>query len=126
MSKPLAKAFNCPTEFALSVLGGKWKTILLAYLSERPCSYAELRRLVPKLSDKVLSERLRDLERSGLIVRDTQRGTSRRRTYQLTPRGRSLEPVLRNLYAWGEEHAAAFRVEVGTPLHKLDGSPCAA
>jgi len=39
MTKPLATKFNCPTEFALAVLGGKWKTIILAYLSERPCHY---------------------------------------------------------------------------------------
>ncbi len=42
MSKLLPTQFNCPTEFALTVLGGKWKTIILAYLSERPCHYGEL------------------------------------------------------------------------------------
>jgi DNA-binding HxlR family transcriptional regulator len=60
MTKPLPKTFNCPTEFALTVLGGKWKTIILAYLSERPCHYSELRQLLSGLSDKVLTERLKD------------------------------------------------------------------
>ena len=64
MTRPLATRFNCPTEFALTVLGGKWKTIILAYLSERPCHYGELRQLLPGLSDKVLTERLKDLQQS--------------------------------------------------------------
>ena len=61
MRKRLAKYFHCPTEFTLAVLDGKWKTVILSYLKERPCRYAELRRLVPSLSDKMLTERLSDL-----------------------------------------------------------------
>jgi DNA-binding HxlR family transcriptional regulator len=124
MTKPLAKTFNCPTEFALTVLGGKWKTIILAYLSERPCRYAELRQLLPKLSDKVLTERLKDLERSGLVARSKSAAANARHTYVLTSRGASLAPVLRDLYAWGDQHALSFGVNVGNPLSKLDGTPC--
>lgn len=121
MSRPLARRYNCPTEFALSVLGGKWKTIILAYLSERPCHYAELRQLLPGLSDKVLSERLHDLVAAGLVARG--QGT-RRRPYALTARGATLTPILKDLYAWGSRHARTFGVEVGNPLQRLDGSDC--
>jgi DNA-binding HxlR family transcriptional regulator len=124
MTRPLATRFNCPTEFALTVLGGKWKTIILAYLSERPCYYSELRQLLPGLSDKVLTERLTDLRRSGLIARGKRSTSSARPPYVLTTRGATLAPVLRHLYAWGDRHAAAFGVRVGNPLRKLDGSDC--
>lgn len=124
MTKPLATRFNCPTEFALTVLGGKWKTIILAYLSERPCHYGELRQLLPTLSDKVLTERLKDLQQSGLVARGESTATRMRRPYVLTSRGATLTPILTDLYVWGTTHAASFKVNVGNPLRRLDGSNC--
>jgi len=118
MSKRLPTYFHCPTEFTLAVLGGKWKTVILSYLKERPCRYAELRRLVPRLSDKVLSER-RDLRRSGLVARQEPTGT-RTHTYLLTERGRSLSELLQQLYAWGLKNSGSFGVRVGAPLEQLD------
>jgi DNA-binding HxlR family transcriptional regulator len=125
MTRPLANRFNCPTEFALAVLGGKWKTIIIAYLSERPCHYGELRQLLPGLSDKVLTERLQDLQRSGLVTRGKSAMSKSRRSYVLTARGATLRPILTDLYRWGSKHAGSFGVEVGNPLQKLDGTPCA-
>jgi DNA-binding HxlR family transcriptional regulator len=125
MTRPLASRFNCPTEFALTVLGGKWKTIIIAYLSERPCHYGELRQLLPGLSDKVLTERLQDLQRSGLVTRGKSAMSKSRRSYVLTARGATLRPILTDLYRWGSKHAGSFGVEVGNPLQKLDGTPCA-
>jgi|SRR5450631_3078102 len=124
MTRPLAATFNCPTEFALTVLGGKWKTIILAYLTERPCHYGELRQLLPGLSDKVLTERLKDLQSSGLVSRANKSSSKTRAPYVLTPRGVTLRPVLMDLYAWGNKHANSFGVNVGNPLKKLDGSNC--
>jgi DNA-binding HxlR family transcriptional regulator len=124
MTKPLPKTFNCPTEFALTVLGGKWKTIILAYLSERPCHYGELRQLLSGLSDKVLTERLRDLQQSGLVTRGKSTASKARRPYVLTALGATLTPILTDLYAWGTRHAASFEVHVGNPLQRLDGSDC--
>ena len=119
MGKKLPAYFHCPTEFTLTVLGGKWKTVILSYLKERPCRYAELRRLVPRLSDKVLSERLRDLTKSGLVARREATGT-RAQTYFLTEKGRSLSELLQHLYAWGSENSDSFGVQVGAPLEQLD------
>jgi DNA-binding HxlR family transcriptional regulator len=124
MTRPLPSKFNCPTEFALTVLGGKWKTIILAYLSERPCHYGELRQLLPGLSDKVLTERLRDLQQSGLVARSKLSVSKSRAPYELTARGATLTPILTDLYLWGSRHAATFGVHVGNPLQRLDGSDC--
>lgn len=119
MAKRLPNYFHCPTEFTLAVLDGKWKTVILSYLKERPCRYAELRKLVPRLSDKVLTERLRDLTKSGLVVRQGV-AKSRIGTYSLTERGRSLSDLLQHLYSWGLQNSISFGVRVGEPLRELD------
>ena len=122
MRKRLAKYFHCPTEFTLAVLDGKWKTVILSYLKERPCRYAELRRLVPGLSDKMLTERLRDLTRAGLVVRRPAGKSSLTHRYALTEKAASLNAVLQHLYAWGVENADQFGVRVGQPLQELDAT----
>jgi len=126
MGKRLATYFHCPTEFTLAVLDGKWKTVILSYLKERPCRYAELRRLVPSLSDKMLTERLRDLTTAGLVERRPAGKFALTHTYALTEKGSSLTAVLQHLYAWGVENADQFGVRVGQPLQELDATGTAA
>ena len=118
MTNRLAKSFNCSTEFTLQVLGGKWKTVILCHLSVGPLRYAELRKLMPALSDKVLTQRLHELTDAGLIAR-TRSTNGQAETYALAAKGRSLSSVLKQLYDWGEAHAAAFGVTVGHPLRDL-------
>jgi len=118
MSNRLAKTFNCSTEFTLQLLGGKWKTVILCYLSVGPRRYTELRRLMPALSDKVLTQRLRELVDVGLVARE-RTGNGQPETYALAAKGRSLKAVLTALYHWGETNAAAFGVRVGHPLRDL-------
>ena len=118
MSKRLAKVFNCSTEFTLQVLGGKWKTVILCHLTLGPLRYNELRKLMPALSDKVLTQRLRELVDAGLVARQkAARGQTE--SYALATKGRSLSGVLKQLYDWGETHAATFGVRVGHPLRDL-------
>ena len=119
MRKRLPKAFNCPTEFTLQVLGGKWKTVILSYLKERPLRYGELREIIPSLSEKMLTQRLHDLVDAGLVARrrlDGKRGEA----YVLTARGKSLSVVLTQIYRWGKAHATAYGVDVGEPLTELE------
>jgi DNA-binding HxlR family transcriptional regulator len=116
LPKKFRRTYNCPTEFAIDVLGGKWKTVILAYLKERPMRYSELRKLLPELSDKVLTDRLRDLGDAGLVVR---RKATRSDVYVLSARGESLRAILSGLYEWGLLHAQAFGVHVDAPLDRL-------
>jgi DNA-binding HxlR family transcriptional regulator len=116
----LAHTFGCPSEFTLHVLGGKWKTVILCYLKQRPLRYADLRRLIPNLSDKVLTERLADLGARGLVAKKRGTGHSQRDVYQLTPLGRSLGAPLTELYRWGEKHAASCGVHVTNPFTRLE------
>jgi len=118
MAKKLARTFGCPSEFTLHVLGGKWKTVILCYLKQEPLRFADLRRLIPALSDKMLSERLADLCERGLVVKKRLAGQPRE-VYVLTHTGKSLGAALGELYRWGDKHATAFGVTVANPLARL-------
>ena len=116
MTNKFPATFYSPAEFTLAVLAGKWKTVILGYLMHRPHRYSDLRRLVPDLSDKVMSERLRDLVSLGLVTHRKGNGSD---IYALAARGRSLTKILRLLYQWGADNAADFHVKVGDPLEML-------
>jgi DNA-binding HxlR family transcriptional regulator len=112
MSKRLRKRYGCPVELSLEFVGGKWKTVILAWLKEAPHRYSELRARMPGVADKVLTERLKELEILGLVSKEPANGRQAARVYCLTERGESLRPVLDALYAWGEAIAADLAVEI--------------
>ena len=111
--KRLRAHYGCPVELALEFVGGKWKTVILAYLKEAPHRYHELRARLPSVSDKVLTERLKDLERLGLVVKSASNEGRSTYVYQLTERGESLRPVLNALYAWGATIAPELPIKIG-------------
>lgn len=104
----------------MEVLGGKWKTVILCFVKEGPCRYREIRRLAPTLSDKMLTQRLKDLQNAGLITRRKSGVGGNNDVYMLTERGESLHQILSALYRWGREHAGEFGVTIGNPLALLD------
>jgi DNA-binding HxlR family transcriptional regulator len=103
--KRLKKKYSCPVELSLEFVGGKWRTVILSWLKEAPHRYGELRRRIPGLSDKVLTQRLKELQAFGLVSRNAN-------IYALTPRGESLRPILGALYAWGSAAAAELKVRI--------------
>lgn len=112
--KRLARRFGCPVELSIEILGGKWKPVILARLKDHSYRYSELRKLVPGLSTKMLTERLRDLEAQGLVERRGIAGKPHS-VYRLTARAESLKPVLQALYDWGQAAAAELKVEITPP-----------
>lgn len=124
MANRIAKSFNCPTEFTLQVLGGKWKTVILCYLAIGPLRYGELRKFMPNLSDKVLSQRLRELSEAGLVERSRSQDGDKTEVYALSERGKSLSGILTELYSWGDTNAEAFGVKVGHPLREDGLTAC--
>jgi DNA-binding HxlR family transcriptional regulator len=114
MVKKLANSFDNATEFTLAVLSGKWKTTILCYLDDGPRRYGELRALISGLSDKVLTERLRDLRSLGLVTL-RRLACSQSGIYVLTRRGKLLQHALRNLRNWGRQHCATFGVTLTKP-----------
>jgi DNA-binding HxlR family transcriptional regulator len=119
MKRKFPKVFCCPTELTLDVLGGKWKTVILSFLKQRPCRYAELSKLMPTLSDKMLTERLGDLVDAGLIVKRKASASGKREVYALTDRAHSLDSILQDLHVWGSTHTAEFGAKIEDPLRDL-------
>jgi len=103
----LPKFVSCPVELSLTLISGKWKPVLLAHLKEGPLRYGDLRKLVPRLSDKMLTQRLAELQALGLVTR-----TSRQGPYRLSKKGETLRPALQGLYDWGELQARELGVSI--------------
>lgn len=100
------KRYYCSVEVTVDTIGGRWAPVILAHLKEGVHRYGELRRRIPDVSEKMLTQRLRQLEQDGLVDRTVHAGTPAAVSYQLTSTGWTLAPVLQAMYDWGEEHAA--------------------
>jgi DNA-binding HxlR family transcriptional regulator len=101
----VTKRYSCAVELAVDVIGGKWRTVILAHLKEGTHRYGELRRKMPDVSDKILTQRLRELEADGLIARRALNTKLPHVEYDLTAEGRSLQPVLQALFDLGTTRA---------------------
>ncbi len=95
---------NCPVEAALNIIGGKWKAVILFQLSQGTKRFNELRRALPNVTQRMLTNQLRELERDGMVARKVYAQVPPKVEYSLTELGRSLEPVLFKLWDWGEDH----------------------
>lgn len=93
----------CPVETVVGVIGGKWKVLILWTLQERgTLRFAELQRAIDGVTQKVLSQQLRELERDGMITRRVYADVPPRVEYALSPLGETLREPLAVLCAWGE------------------------
>ncbi|MFJ3306383.1 winged helix-turn-helix transcriptional regulator [Streptomyces sp. NPDC086549] len=86
------------------LLGKRWTGPILAVLMEHPVHFADLRRAIPGISERMLSDRLTELGAAGLVVREVDEGPPLRVSYRLTESGGALEPALKELRVWAEEH----------------------
>ncbi|MDQ8756348.1 helix-turn-helix domain-containing protein [Sphingosinicella sp. LHD-64] len=110
--KRLKSRYGCPVELAIEFVGGKWKTVILAWLKEAPHRYSDLRARIPGISEKVLTQRLKDLEMLGLVERTRGEGGQAVSVYRLTALGESLRPMLDALYEWGDARANDLSISV--------------
>lgn len=97
-------AIGCPTELAVSVVGQKWKLVIMERLSERIWRFGELQRSLTGITARMLTRQLRELETDGLVLRTVYPVVPPRVDYSMTAVGRSLEPVLTELRRWGEHY----------------------
>ena len=98
------KKYNISVEATLEVIGGKWKCVILCHLTHGKKRTSELKRLMPNITQKMLTQQLRELEEDGVINRIVYNQVPPRVEYELSEYGRSLEGILSSLCAWGEKH----------------------
>jgi len=98
------KIEKCPVETALDVLAGKWKILILWYLRSDTKRFNELQKLLPRTTQKMLIQKLRELEEDGIVHREVYPVVPPKVEYSLTEYGKTLKPILKQLYLWGEIH----------------------
>lgn len=91
---------------AIELIGKRWTGAIVSALTERPLRFGELGKAVPGLSDRLLSRRLRELEREGLVEREVEPGSPVHVTYSLTEAGADLGPAIAELKAWARRYRA--------------------
>lgn len=99
---------GCRVERVLDLIDGKWKGVILYQLMTGTLRFNEIRRKINNVTQRMLTNQLRELEEDGLIVRKVYAQVPPKVEYSLSDRGRSLEPVINSLKAWGEAHLPAL------------------
>lgn len=103
-------AANCPVRDVLSHLGDKWSTLIIGFLGKQPHRFGELRRAIPDISQRMLTQTLKDLQRDGLVSRTVFATVPPSVEYRLTPLGQSLLPPLSGIIEWAKNHHGAIRL----------------
>ena len=99
---------GCSVEATISLIDGKWKCIILFHLLGGTIRFNEIRRRVPDVTQRMLTNQLRELESDGLIERKVYAQVPPKVEYSLSPLGRSMEPVLMSLKVWGDANIGLF------------------
>lgn len=95
---------NCPITATLEYIGGRWKAVILYYLTSGKKRFGEIAVRIPTISRKVLTQQLKELERDGLVVRKQFKEIPPRVEYSLTDLGKSLTSVFKEMSSWGKEN----------------------
>lgn len=95
------KEYHCAMDVTMDFIGGKWKTVVLWYLRKDKKRFSELRKLIPNITEKMLSLQLKDLEKDGLVRRKLYAEVPPRVEYYLTDFGKTLIPMLEEIARWG-------------------------
>src|SRR5215831_4990342 len=110
MAEP-RKMIPHPVEVTLSIIGGKWKPLIVFYLLGGTKRFSELRRLLPQATQQMLTMQLRELEQAGILHRQVYAQVPPKVEYSLTELGRSIEAVLRQMCTWGEWYSEQVGLE---------------
>jgi DNA-binding HxlR family transcriptional regulator len=103
--------YGCSVEATLDIMGGKWKGVILFHLLGGTKRFNELRRLLPEVTQRMLTLQLRELEEVGIVHREVYKEVPPRVEYSLTPFGRTLEPILLLMRDWGAQFMQTVRRE---------------
>ncbi|MDT0125488.1 helix-turn-helix domain-containing protein [Paenibacillus sp. RRE4] len=105
--------YGCPVEATLDVIGGKWKGIILYHLLSGTKRFNEFRRLMPDITQRMLTLQLRELENDGIVHREVYKEVPPRVEYSLTSFGFTLEPIIMLMRDWGERYNKEIAMKRG-------------
>ena len=108
MSETKASLSTCPVETTLTLIGDKWKVLILRDLMPGTKRFGELKKSVGSVSQKVLTAQLRAMEENGLVHREVYAEVPPRVEYSLTELGKSLKPILDSMWVWGEDYKRKY------------------
>lgn len=100
----IKKKYNISVEATLEVIGGKWKCVILCHLTHGKKRTSDLKRIMPSITQKMLTQQLRELEQDGIVNRISYNEVPPRVEYELSEYGWSLKSILDSLCSWGEIH----------------------
>jgi len=105
------RAYYCTVELTLNIIGGKWKPIILYHLgNEGTKRFGEMKQKMPNITQKMLTQQLRELEHDGLVHRRVYAEVPPKVEYSLTDFGRTIIPVMQNLCQWGQSYEEKFQM----------------
>ena len=101
----------CPVETTARIVGGRWKAAVLDQLFQGTKRFSELKRAITGITQRTLSQQLRELQSTGIVERTVYPDTPPRVVYAITPLGKSLRPLLDAMCHWGKSHSAAMALK---------------
>ena len=112
-------SFGCSVEAAIEAIGGKWKGVILFHLSQDTVRFNQLRRLIPNVTQRMLTKQLRELERDRIIHRHVYAQVPPKVEYSLTAFGKTLLPILNALETWGNDYLDQLETIRNTENHDV-------
>ncbi|MBP3949937.1 winged helix-turn-helix transcriptional regulator [Bacillus suaedae] len=121
MSRMEERIFNCEKELTLTVIGGKWKMIILWHLGKEGTKrFGELKTLIPGITQRMLVNQLRELEEDAIVHREVYPVVPPKVEYSLTEQGQTLMPILDSMYNWGKDYIKTQGIEKSVQI--LEGT----
>src|SRR5258708_39146389 len=114
------KFYHCPVEATIDVIGGKWKPLILWWLYQGTRRFTELRQLIPGITEKMLTQQLRELEADGIVHREVYAVVPPKVEYSLTEYGCSLNQALKIMCDWGKIHMERIGAVEAVPTSAMD------
>lgn len=103
----MTESYFCPVTATVSIIGGKWKPIILWILFQEKRRFSQLKKFIPKITQKMLTQQLRELEHDGIVHREVYPVVPPQVEYSLTEKGYSLAPILQAMEEWGNTNIVA-------------------
>src|SRR5258708_30695933 len=125
MREPVYRSqYGCAVEATADIIGGKWKAVILYYLSQGPKRFNELRRLLPEVTQRMLTLQLRELEQDGIVHREIYKEVPPKVEYSLTEFGASLGPIIVQMLDWGAHYMEQIQArKEQRMLHTTEPTP---